>query len=190
MTADTDIEALLARWAEQDETALSRLTPLVFEDLRRLAHHYFRHERADHTLQPTAVVNEVYLRLVGQKIGTVTTRERFFVVAARLIRQILVDHARAHRSQKRGGGLPGMSLSAAAAAASRGRDPARLLAVHEALDRLEQLDARQARVVALRYFAGLTLPEIATVLGVSLATVERAAAVAKRWLARELGPPS
>lgn len=187
MTTQQEIAEILAHWGERDEDALNKLTPLIFEELRRLAHYYFRHEAPGHTLQPTAVVNEVYLRLVGSRLEQIKSRERFFAVASRLIREILVDHARARQARKRGGGVPKLRIEEGLGVPLRqSLEPATLLAVHEALGRLEQLDPRQCRIVELRYFAGLTLPEIATVLEVSLATVERAGSIANRWLAREL----
>lgn len=180
------VTRLLRDWRQGDEDAFRELIPVVFHELRRLAQYHLSREAPGHTLQPTALVNEVYLRLMG---GTAEIEDRthFFAFAARLMREILVDHARARQAAKRGGGAVKVSLDEAVGVAShQGLDVATVLAVDAALSRLEQLDERQGRVVELRTFSGLTLPEIAEVVGVSLATVERDWSVARRWLAREL----
>jgi RNA polymerase sigma factor (TIGR02999 family) len=184
----TSITDILQDWSNQDSAALARLMPLVFDELRHLARHYFSNERPDHMLQPTALVNEVYLRLSHGAPEAFRSRSQFFAFAARLMRQILVDEARARLTAKRGGGTIHVGLDAAFALPTRrgGLEPETLVAMDEALTRLGEIEARQRRVVEMRYFAGLTLPECATVLGISLATVERDWRFARRWLAREI----
>ncbi len=183
----TSITDLLKDWSNKDEAALTRLMPMVFEELRRLAHHYFSNERPGHMLQPTALVNEVYLRLSRGAPEPFQNRSQFFAFAARLMRQILVDEARARLTAKRGGGAIRVGLDAAFALPIRGGlEPETLVAMDEALTRLGEIEPRQRRVVEMRYFAGLTLPESATVLGISLATAERDWRFARRWLAREI----
>ena len=190
--ADEDITALLASWQGGDPEAFDDLVPVVFEDLRRLARHYFAREPDGATLQPTAVVHELYLRLVGKELVRFENRSHFFAIASRLIRQVLIDHARTRRAGKRGGGLAKVTLSdATRPAVGAGARPAqpsleRLLDLHRALERLAERDARKARLVELRYVCGLTVPEAAAVLEISRATAERDWAFARRWLAREL----
>ncbi len=183
------ITALLHEWQEgqQPEQALSRLLPEVIEELWQLARHYFTQEAPGHVLQPTALVNEVYLRLLSNTVGKLQNRSQFFAFAARLMREILVDHARAHRTAKRGGDVAQAPLEAAYGVADQQEiDAVMLLAIHQALERLERIDPRQRQIAELRYFGGLTLQEIADVLDVSLATVERGWAAGRRWLAREI----
>jgi len=159
------------------------LTPLVYDELRRLAGAYMRRERQGHTLQPTALVNEVYLRLAGA--GTPWTDRRHFVgIAARAMRQILIERARAHGAQKRWAGLNRVSLRESMAAGAA--DDAWLPAIDEALTRLEAIDAEQAKIVELRYFGGLSVEETAAALGLSPATIKRRWALARAWLFREL----
>lgn len=180
------ITRLLEDWRGGDEAALAELLPVVFEELRRIARRHLAGETPGHTLQPTALVNEVYLRLAGGQ-AKLQNRAHFFAFAARLMREILVDHARARKAVKRGGDAVRVDFELALGiAADEGLDLETILAIDTALERLEALDERQARIVELRYFSGLTLPEIAEVLGVSLATVERGWSVARRWLAREI----
>ena len=163
--------------------------PVVFNDLRRLARYHFAREAPGHTLQPTAVVSEVYLRLVGSEIDKLSNRKQFFTVASRLIREVLVDHARARGAAKRGGAKRPVSFDDALGVATGATaDAETVIAVHEALGRLEEVDPRRARIVELRFFAGLTQREVADVLDLSLATVERDWSVARRWLAREIAP--
>ena len=176
-----EITALLGDWSDGDEEALARLMPLVFDELRQLARGHFRRESAGHTLQPTALVNEVYMRLVEQRQVQWDNRSQFFAFAAILMRRILVDHAKARRTAKRGGGVQKLPLNEALAAAELPAD-VDVLALDEALDALGELDARQARVVELRFFAGLTHEEIADVLDVSLSTVKRDWRTARLWL--------
>lgn len=182
------ITQLLARWNGDDAIgALEQLMPQVVDELRRLARRYLANERPGHTLQPTALVNEVYLRLVEGNGGGLDDRRQFFAFAARLMRQILVDHARTRRALKRGGGETPVDLSATPTLASpEPLDTETLLALDQALESLGRRDPRQRSIVELRNFAGLTMPEIAEVLGLSLPTVERGWAMARRWLAREM----
>jgi RNA polymerase sigma-70 factor, ECF subfamily len=180
-----DVTQLLSDLRNGDESAAPRLMPLVYGELRRLAGHYMSRERSDHTLQPTALVHEAYLRLVDQN-SEWQNRAHFFGVAAQLMRQILVDHARTHRAAKRGGGQQKVPLDEALVFSEE--KSAELLALNEALERLAKFDARQARVVELRFFAGLSVEETAEVLGVSGKTVQREWNVARAWLMRELGP--
>lgn len=160
--------------------ALDALLPLVYEDLHRRAARYLRRERAGHTLQPTALVHEAYLRLVDQRQVEWQDRGHFFAVAAQAMRRILVDHARTHQRDKRGGGVQKETLDENSAISYE--RSIELLAVDEALTRLETLDPQQSRLVELRYFAGLTIEETAHVLGVSMATVKREWSVARAWL--------
>jgi len=179
-----DVTDLLLSWRQGDAAALDRLVPLVYDELRRVAQRRLRGESPGHALQATALVHEVYLRLVDVDRMTLTSRAHFFGVAATLMRQILVDHARRQRADKRGGGVTMLSLDEASPAAWT--SSVDLLALDEALDALSAIDARQCRVVELRFFAGLTIDEAATALGISPATVEREWALAKAWLFRRL----
>lgn len=184
--SDLHITRLLKDWHAGDDAALDTLLPTVFEELRRIARRHLSREAPGHTLQPTALVNEVYLRLTGRR-ADLESRVHFFAFAARLMREILVDHARARRTHKRGGEAQRVDFEAAlGVAAEVAVDLDTVLAVDHALRRLEEFDAEQSRTVELRYFSGLTLPEIAGVMEISLATVERRWSVARRWLAREI----
>ena len=186
------ITALLQAWGRGEQAALDELLPLVYGQLRRQAARYLRAQPLGHTLQTTALVHEAYLRLVGtERPGTDWSgRAHFFGVAARSMRSILVDHARARRAAKRGGGAHALTLSAADAAGARANEEAGsevdVVALDEALARMAAMDARQAQVVELRYFGGLSIEETAGVLGVSHATVEREWRTARLWLRREL----
>jgi RNA polymerase sigma factor (TIGR02999 family) len=180
-----EVTRLLLEWKGGDAAALERLLPLVYAELRRIAARHLRHERPGHTLQPTALVHEAYLRLVSAPELEWRDRAHFFGVAARLMRQILVDHARARQRAKRGGEVRKVSLDEAPEA--RVTADVDLLALDEALERLAELDPQQSRVVELRYFGGLTIEETAEVVGVSPATVKREWTLAKAWLRRELG---
>ncbi|MCH9649737.1 MAG: sigma-70 family RNA polymerase sigma factor [Deltaproteobacteria bacterium] len=184
---EEDITSLLLRCQDGDAGALAILIPRVFEDLRRLARYHFREERAGHTLQPTALVSELYLRLVGTRLPQLLGRKEFFTVASRLMREILVDHARSRGAQKRGGGMARISLQEALDSPPRpGLDTPGLLAVHGALESLNKIDAEQAQLAELRFFTGLTIPEAADVMGISRATAERRWRAARRWLAFQL----
>jgi RNA polymerase sigma factor (TIGR02999 family) len=175
---------LLGRWSDGDDAALAELTPLVYEELRRLAHHYMGGERPNHTLQTTALVNEAYLRLADQTNPNWQSRAHFFAVAARAMRQILVSYARSNRAQKRGGGEAKIELDEAAILSPEQSNE--IVDVHEALERLGRLDERKARVVELKYFGGLNHDEIAEVMKISTITVRRDWVFAKAWLHNEL----
>ncbi|MBV8816833.1 MAG: sigma-70 family RNA polymerase sigma factor [Acidobacteriaceae bacterium] len=179
-----DVTALLLQWGSGDNAALEKLTPLVYDDLRRLARSYLRSERSEHTLQSTALVHEAYMRLIDQRHVQWQNRAHFFGISAQLIRRILVDHARAAQAEKRGGGAPKLSIEEGLAAT--GQRDFDLVALDDALRQLAELDPQQARIVELRYFAGLTVEETAEVMQVSTATVKRDWVVAKAWLRREI----
>ncbi|HEY7569108.1 MAG TPA: ECF-type sigma factor [Gemmatimonadaceae bacterium] len=185
----TRITRLLHEWSTGDEEALNILMPLVHRELRQLAREHMRHERPSHTLQATALVSEAYLRLLKLKRIRWEDREHFFAVAARLMRQILVDAARARDAQKRGLGVRPASLEEAESAGStEGNAASDLLFVDEALQKLQAVDARKAQVVELRVFMGLSIEEVAAALSVSVETVKRDWRLAKAWLAQELTP--
>jgi len=185
------ITQLLERWSNGEETARDELLPLVYDELHRLAVSYLRRERREHTLQPTALVNELFLKFSEQHRMSWQNRAQFFGVAAELMRRILVDYARQHLANKRGGDRFCISLRNVAAF---GAEPdADLLALHDALNKLEELDPTQARIVELKFFGGLTIKETAQVMGNSHATIEREWKMAKAFLKRELTrkpPPS
>jgi len=175
---------LLEQWSHGDHAALAELTPLVYEELRRLAHHHMGAQRPDHTLQTTALVNEVYLRLADQTNPRWQNRAHFFAVAARAMRQIRVSYARSQRSQERGGGALKVELDEAALVSPE--QSQEIVDLHEALERLATLDSRKAQVVELKYFGGLDYDEMAEVLKVSRVTVRRDWEFAKVWLYTEL----
>jgi RNA polymerase sigma factor (TIGR02999 family) len=179
-----EITRLLSDWGQGERQALEQLIPLVFDDLRRMARRYLRREPEGHTLQPTALVNEVYCRLLDQSRIHWQNREQFFGVAALIMRRILLDHAKGRQAEKRGGKIAKVSIDEARDVAAM-RDPD-LIALDEALTRLAELDARQSRIVELRYFMGLTIEEIAEVLGLSETTIKREWQIARRWLFREI----
>jgi RNA polymerase sigma factor (TIGR02999 family) len=178
------VTQLLAHWSHGDDAALGELTPLVYEELRRLAHHQMGGQRRDHTLQTTALVNEAYLRLADQTNPRWQDRAHFFAVAARAMRQILVNYAKSYRAQKRGGGALKIELDEAAIVSPE--ESKEIVDLHEALERLATLDSRKAQVVELKYFGGLNYDEIAEVLRVSTVTVRRDWVFAKAWLHNEL----
>src|SRR5437867_6816646 len=178
------VTQLLQQWSHGDDSALAELTPLVYEELRHLAHHYMEGQRSDHTLQTTALVNEAYLRLADQTNPNWQGRAHFFAVAARAMRQILVSYARSNRAQKRGGGGARIELDEAAILSPE--QSREIVDLHEALERLGTLDSRKARVVELKYFGGLNHDEIAEVMKTSIVTVRRDWAFAKAWLHNEL----
>ena len=183
-TLGRDITDLLVEWSQGDQGALDQLMPRVTQELRRLAERYLENETPGHTLQPTALVNELYLRLIDRKKMDWRNRAHFFAFAARTMRRILVDHARARKTSKRGGSLRTVALDEARdSEASRDVE---VLALHDALKSLAGLDPRQSHIVELRTFAGLNLREVAVVLGISVATVSREWASAKAWLYGEL----
>jgi RNA polymerase sigma factor (TIGR02999 family) len=179
-----EVTALLLAWRAGDDTALARLTPLVHDELRRLARAHLRRERPNHTLQPTALVNEVYLRLVDATQVPWQDRHHFFGVTARLMRQVLVDFARRRGYQKRGGHARRVELEPSLAVADAPRED--LIAIDDALSALAAVDARKAEVVELRFFGGLSVEETAVVLKVSTETVKRDWRLAKAWLRRAL----
>ena len=179
-----EVTQLLANWSHGDHAALEKLAPLVYEELRRLAHHYMEGQRPDHTLQTTALVNEAYLRLADQSRPNFTNRSHFFAVAAKAMRQILVNHAKAQQSQKRGAGASKVELDEAALISPE--QTGAILDLNEALERLATLDSRKAQVVELRFFGGLNQDEIAEVLKVSPVTVRRDWVFARAWLYTEL----
>ncbi len=179
------ITQLLQQWHEGNSEALETLMPLVYNELKRLAGSYLRRERADHTLQSAALVNEAYLRLVDQTQTRWQNKAHFFGIAAQMMRRILADHARGHNAAKRGAGMPELELDEAIAQAqTRSVD---FLDLEEALQKLEKLDAQQGKIVELRFFSGLSIEDTANVLGISPATVKRDWAAARAWLFREIG---
>ncbi len=180
-----EITGLLKAWTNGDQAALDRLVPVVYDELRRMARRFMRNEPADHTLQTTALVNEVYLRLVDVRNVDWQHRAQFFAVASQIMRRILVDAARARGAQKRGGELA--NIDDAVPLSQSAADP--LIALDAALDEFAKVAPRQARVLEMRYFGGLGEEEIATVLKTSTRTVERDFQFAKAWLARELSNP-
>jgi len=179
-----EITRLLRLWSRGDLAALDQLMPIVMRELRKLAGGYLKRERPNHTLQPTALINEAYLRLIAQEFPEWQSRAHFFGVAAQLMRQILVDHARSHAAAKRRQEAPRLSLEEGAE--FQYEQAGELVALDDALRSLERLDRRKSRVVELRYFGGLTVEEIAVALGVSTATVTREARLAQAWLLREI----
>lgn len=178
-----DITELLLAWSDGKQDALERLTPLVYSELHRLAHHYMAGERTGHTLQSTALVNEAYLRLVETSRVRWQNRAHFFAISAQLMRRILVDFARSRGYAKRGGNAPRVSLDAVPVAVEECAD---LAALDDALSALAAIDERKSKVVELRFFGGLSVEETAEVLGVSVETVARDWRLAKVWLRREL----
>jgi RNA polymerase sigma-70 factor (ECF subfamily) len=179
-----EVTQLLKNWRSGDQSALDTLMPLVYDELHRMARRYMRRERAGHTLQTSALVNEAYLRLAGQRDIEWQSRAHFFAVAARVMRHLLVDYARNQKYAKRGGGAQQVTLDEAAIV-STGRNE-QLLALDEALARLASIDNRKSRLVELRYFGGMSTEETAEVLGVSAITVKREWQKAKAWLYREM----
>lgn len=178
------VTELLARWSRGDVDARDALVPLVYDELRRLAASYLRRERPDHTLQPTALVNEAYLRLVEQKNVHWRDKGHFFAITAQLMRRILVDHARSHVAEKRGSGAAKVPIEDAMAMSTE--RPGELLSLDESLSRLTELDPRQAQIVELRVFGGLSVDEVAHSLQISAATVKRDWTMAKAWLTVEI----
>jgi RNA polymerase sigma factor (TIGR02999 family) len=183
-TPTSDVTKLLQDWSQGDAAALEKLIPLVFEDLRQIAGRLFRREADSHTLQPTALVNEVYLRLMEQRKVHWQNREQFFGVASLLMRRILVDYAKGRQAAKRGSGAPKVPLDETIAVPEL-RD-VDVVALDEALSRLAEIDPRQERIVELRFFMGLSNEEIAEILKISVTTVKREWRTARLWLYREL----
>lgn len=183
-----EVTQLLVAWGNGDEIARDRLIPLVYEELRRLAHRYMKHESPGHTLQTSALVNEAFLRIIDQREIKWKNRAHFYGIAAQMMRRILVDYARQRRYAKRGGGVLQLSLNEALTVSS---EPAgEVLHLHETLLRLAQLDLRKSQIVELRFFGGLSIEETAEVLSVSPGTVMRDWTFAKAWLRREMSSNS
>jgi RNA polymerase sigma-70 factor, ECF subfamily len=182
-TPPHEITQLLLRWSRGEQAALAQLMPVVYEELHKLAHSYLRRERSDHTLQPTALINEAYLRLVKQDFPEWQSRRHFYGVAAQLMRQILVEYARTRASGKRGGGQKFLLDEALTFSDEKA---AALVALGDALDALAKFDQRKARIIELRYFGGLSLEETATELGVSITTIGDEMRLARAWLRREM----
>ena len=185
--APSEVTQLLQGWRDGDSRALDALLPLVYKELRRLAHFQLRRERPDHTLRSAALVHEAYLRLVGISTPQWESRTHFFAIAAQLMRQILVDYARRHRAAKRGASVCKVSLQDALVARKTDVD---VIALDDALQALAKIDVRQSRVVELRFFAGLSLGEISDALDVGPATVQRDWTAARAWLHREMSRKS
>jgi RNA polymerase sigma factor (TIGR02999 family) len=179
-----DVTKLLAAWSRGNPAALEELTPLVYQELHQRARNYLRHERPDHTLQPTALIHEAYLRLVSESPPEWNGRAHFFAVASRVMRQILVDHARRHQAGKRGSGMANVSLDEALVPARS--EHADVMALDEALAKLAEFDERKCRIVEMRYFGGCTVEETAQALGIAGITVMREMRVAEAWLRRAL----
>lgn len=184
MTTPRGVSAMLDEWSRGNQSALNELLPIVYAELRRIAARQLRRERPNHTLQPTALVHELYVRLVGQRQVDWQSRAHFFGVAARVMRRILVDHARRRGAVKRGEGVQCVSIDEAKGVAASSEIP--ILALDHALDRLKEVDSDLARIVELRAFGGLTIEEAAHVLKVSPSTAKRDWRTAKAWLNREL----
>ena len=181
-----DLTRLLQAWSGGDRSALDQLLARVYPELHRLAHRHMNGERrGDDVLQTTAVINEAYVRLIDQRRGAWKNRAQFFAIASRVMRRVLVDAARRRRAKRRGAGVSPVSLDSTAAVTKQAS--ADVVAIHEALERLEQLDERKGRIVEMRFFGGLSVEETAEVMAVSPATVKREFAAAKAWLYRELG---
>lgn len=183
-----NLTELLGEWRAGDKAALDRLMPLVYDELRRIAHRYVQHERSGHTLQTSALVNEAYLRFAGQRKVDWQNRSHFFAVTAQVMRHILIDHARRRRYAKHGGEVRQVPIEDAAAMSLQ--RASELIALEEALDELAKFDQRKSRVVELRYFGGLSLEETAEVLDISLMTVRRDWRAAKAWLYRRMNNDS
>src|SRR5262249_5461966 len=183
-----EITQLLLRWSRGDQAALDQLMPVVFEELHKLAHSYLRRERPDHTLQPTALINEAYLRLVKQDFPEWQSRRHCYGVAAQLMRQILVEYARSRAADKRGGG--GQLLSLDESLTFSDEKTAELVALDDALLALAKFDRRKVRIIELRYFGGLSLEETAAEVGISIATIGHEMRLTRAWLRREMVPLS
>jgi RNA polymerase sigma factor (TIGR02999 family) len=185
--ANSEITRLLVEWKNGNKESMDLLIPLVYQEMRRLADSYLRDEQSAKTLQPTALVHEAYLRMVAQQLPDWQSRAHFYGVAARLMRQILVDHARMTKSQKRGGGAPPVPFEVALSFAEE--KGAGVLALDDALKALAEVDARKCQIIELRFFGGLSMEETAQALGLSTATIGREQRLAEAWLHREMGGP-
>jgi RNA polymerase sigma factor (TIGR02999 family) len=184
-SADRDVSALLRAWSDGDQGAMRALTPIVYDELHRLARHYMRRERSGHSLQATALVNEAYMRLADYRRMQWQDRAHFFAVSAQVMRRILVEHARRHNI-KRGGGMQHVSLDDAVVVGDGEQAETDLVALDEALIALARIDPRKVQIVEMRFFGGLTVEEIGEVLEVSTGTVKRDWRAAKAWLHRAL----
>jgi RNA polymerase sigma factor (TIGR02999 family) len=180
----TPVTGLLQRWQDGDRDALEAITPLVYRELRRIAASHLRRERSGHTLRPTELLHEAFLHLIQQQDQNWKNRAHFFGVAAHLMRHILVDHARARGSGKRGGGMQKVALEEAVSEGSS--RPAQLIALDDALRELEKLDPRKGQVIELRFFGGMSIEETAVAAGISTATVSREQRMAEAWLQRQM----
>lgn len=183
-----DVTKLLLDWGNGDKAALDELTPILYDELRRLANSYLRHQRSDHTLQATALVHEAYLKLADQSQLQWQNRAHFFGIAARVMRHILVDHSRQHNAAKRGGGAVKLELDEGLVGSQE--KTADVVALDDALQALAQLDARKSQIVELRFFGGLSVEETAEVMGLSVATIGREMRLAQAWLHREMTGPA
>jgi RNA polymerase sigma factor (TIGR02999 family) len=183
-TSPDQLTQLLVRWRGGDREALDALMPLVYDELRRLAHYYLQRERSDHTLQSTALVHEAYMRMLGQNLPDWQNRAHFFGVAARLMRQILAEYARSHQAAKRGGDACKVTLDEGALVPQK--TDVDVIQLDDALQDLAKLDEQQSRIVELRFFAGLSIDDTSEVLGISPATVAREWTTARIWLHREI----
>lgn len=183
-SSPAEITQLLVNWANGDQTALDALMPMVYGELHRLAHHYMRRERPGHTIQTTALVNEAYLKLVDQRNTRWQNRAQFFAISAKLMRRILVDHARSYAYAKRGGGIQKVSLREVADLSSI--SASEIVMLDEALVLLAEIDSRQSQIVELRFFGGLTIKETAEVMGLSPATIKLEWRTARAWLYRHM----
>ena len=181
--APQNLTQLLVKWRNGDKSALDEMTPVLYEELRRLARHFLARERSDHTLQPTALVHEAYLRLIDQHAVDWRNRAHFLAMAATMMRRILINHAHAHNAAKRGGAVEVVPLDEAFGLADPRID---LLHLNTSLEKLSGMDAQQGRVVELRYFGGLTVEETAEVMGISTATVKREWSTARLWLMQQM----
>ena len=177
------VSELLQQWIQGDQDALGEVAPVIYQELRRLAHRHLQSERANHTLQSTALVNEAFMQLIGSHPSQLQNRAHFVAIASRLMRQILVQYARSRQASKRDGGLR-IALEEIAELPVASDDE--LVALDDALEELTRIDERQGKIIQMKFFGGLTAPEIAQVLGISLATVERDWATARIWLRREM----
>jgi RNA polymerase sigma factor (TIGR02999 family) len=177
------VSELLQQWIKGDQDALGAVAPVIYQELRRLAHYHLQSERSDHTLQSTALVNEAFIQLMGSQPGQLHNRAHFVAIASRLMRQILVQYARRRKADKRGGGNR-IALEEFAELLVAGDE--KMVALDDALEALMRIDERQGKIVQMKFFGGLSEPDIASVLGISLATVERDWATARVWLRREM----
>jgi len=177
------VSELLQQWVKGDQEALGAVAPVIYQELRRLAHYHLKSERADHTLQSSALVNEAFIQLIGSQPAQLENRAHFVAIASRLMRQILVQYARRRRANKRAGGYR-IALEEFPELPVAGDE--QLVALDDALDELTRIDERQGRIVQMKFFGGLSAPDISQVLGISLATVERDWATARIWLRREM----